>query len=63
MLDSAFVRGAIGSTADALVAMRFLGREGDGPQAKYFNTPEGSLFLDEASRAIDRSAAATRQIA
>ena len=34
---------------DALVAMKFLGREGDGPQAKYFNTPEGSLFLDEDS--------------
>src|SRR5436853_4512392 len=29
--------------------MKFLGREGDGPQAKYFNTPEGALFLDEAS--------------
>jgi hypothetical protein len=34
---------------DALAAMRFLGREGEGAQAKYFNTPEGSLFLDEAS--------------
>ncbi len=34
---------------DALVAMKFLGREGDGPQARYFNTPEGSLFLDEKS--------------
>src|SRR5690349_20678397 len=34
---------------DALVAMKFLEREGDGPDAKYFNTPEGSLFLDEAS--------------
>jgi hypothetical protein len=34
---------------DALVAMKFLGREGDGPQAKYFDTPEASLFLDEAS--------------
>lgn len=34
---------------DALVAMKFLGREGDGAQARYFNTPEGSLFLDEAS--------------
>jgi hypothetical protein len=34
---------------DALVAMKFLGREGDGPQAKYFNMPEGALFLDEAS--------------
>jgi hypothetical protein len=34
---------------DALVAMKFLEREGDGPQAKYFNTPDGSLFLDEKS--------------
>ena len=34
---------------DSLVAMKFLGREGDGPQARYFNTPEGSLFLDQAS--------------
>jgi hypothetical protein len=34
---------------DSLVAMKFLGREGDGPGARYFNTPEGSLFLDEAS--------------
>jgi hypothetical protein len=34
---------------DALVAMKFLGREGDGAPSKYFNTPEGSLFLDEAN--------------
>src|ERR1041385_8237078 len=34
---------------DALVAMKFLGREGDGPAAKYFNTPEGALYLDEKS--------------
>lgn len=34
---------------DALVAMKFLDRDGDGPQATYFNTPEGDLFLDEAS--------------
>src|SRR5512132_1400273 len=40
---------AIADFFDALVAMRFLGRDGDGEQAKYFNTPEGSLFLDEAS--------------
>src|SRR5262245_47773071 len=40
---------AIEDFFDALVAMKFLDREGDGPQAKYFNTPEGSLFLDEAS--------------
>ncbi|MGZ8374710.1 MAG: methyltransferase [Nitrospira sp.] len=34
---------------DALVAMKFLGRDGDGPDAKYFNTAEGTLFLDSAS--------------
>src|SRR5260370_22369488 len=31
---------------DSLVAMNFLDREGDGPSAKYFNTPEGALYLD-----------------
>ncbi len=40
---------AIADFFDALVAMKFLGREGDGGQAKYFNTPEGSLFLVETS--------------
>ena len=34
---------------DSLVAMKFLGREGDGPRAKYYNTAEGALFLDAAS--------------
>jgi hypothetical protein len=34
---------------DALVAMQFLDREGDGPSAKYFNTPAGALYLDSAS--------------
>lgn len=34
---------------DALVAMRFLDRDGDGPQAQYFNTPEGAMFLDATS--------------
>ena len=34
---------------DALVAMKFLDREGDGLEAKYFNTPEGAMFLDAAS--------------
>src|SRR5690242_16886089 len=34
---------------DALVAMQFLHREGDGPSARYFNTPAGSLYLDQAS--------------
>src|SRR6266404_7286324 len=37
---------AISDFFDALVAMRFLEREGDGPSAKYFNTPAGALYLD-----------------
>jgi predicted O-methyltransferase YrrM len=40
---------AIADFFDALVAMKFLGRNGDGERAKYFNTPEGALYLDEAS--------------
>ncbi|HSI12996.1 MAG TPA: methyltransferase [Chthoniobacter sp.] len=40
---------AIADFFDALVAMKFLDRAGDGLEAKYFNTPEGALFLDEAS--------------
>jgi hypothetical protein len=34
---------------DALVAMKFLERAGDGPSAKYFNTPAGALYLDNKS--------------
>jgi SAM-dependent methyltransferase len=34
---------------DALVAMKFLEREGDGPDAKYFNTPATALYLDRNS--------------
>jgi hypothetical protein len=34
---------------DALVAMQFLDRAGDGPSAKYFNTPAGVLYLDRGS--------------
>src|SRR6185503_4545313 len=34
---------------DALVAMKFLEREGDGPSAKYLNTPESALYLDRNS--------------
>src|SRR3989449_5519947 len=34
---------------DALVAMKFLGRDGDGPNALYFNTPEGAMYLDQKS--------------
>ena len=40
---------AIADFFDTLVAMKFLGREGDGPPARYCNTPEGSLFLNEKS--------------
>jgi predicted O-methyltransferase YrrM len=40
---------AIADFFDALVAMKFLGRDSDGPAGQYFNTPEGALFLDEAS--------------
>ena len=34
---------------DALVAMKFLEREGDGPGGRYFNTPAGALYLDRTS--------------
>jgi hypothetical protein len=34
---------------DALVAMQFLAREGDGSAAKYCNTPMGALYLDQKS--------------
>lgn len=34
---------------DALVALKFLDREGNGPQGKYRNTPDTSTFLDKAS--------------
>jgi hypothetical protein len=40
---------AIGDFFDALVAMKFLDREGDGPKAKYCNTPAGALYLDSSS--------------
>jgi len=34
---------------DALVAMKMLDREGNGPEALYFNTPASSQYLDDAS--------------
>jgi hypothetical protein len=34
---------------DALVAMRFLEREGDGPGSRYFNTAAGATYLDRTS--------------
>ncbi len=39
----------IGDFFDALVAMRFLDRDGDGPSGKYHNTPVGALYLDRRS--------------
>jgi len=40
---------AISDFFDALVAMQFLDREGDGPSTQYFNTPAGSLYLVQSS--------------
>ena len=34
---------------DTLVALKFLERDGDGPQGRYHNTPEAVEFLDEKS--------------
>lgn len=34
---------------DALVALKFLEREGDGPEGRYKNTPETATFLDARS--------------
>ena len=39
----------IADVLDALVAMRFLEREGNGADAKYFNTPATALYLDRSS--------------
>jgi predicted O-methyltransferase YrrM len=39
----------IGDFFDALVAMKFLDRQGDGPEAKYSNTPASALYLDSGS--------------
>lgn len=36
---------------DALVALDLLGRDGDGPDAEYHNTPATAVFLDQASPA------------
>ena len=46
---------------DALVAMHFLDREGDGPSAKYFNTPAGALYLDSGSPAMSAALAGDAQ--
>jgi len=40
---------AIPDFPDALVALKFLRREGDGPDARYSNTPESAFFLDRKS--------------
>ena len=36
---------------DALVALKFLNRDGDGPQGRYSNTPETGAFLNKTSPA------------
>jgi len=52
-LDNAQLAAALGIRADrsadffdALVAMGFLNRDGDGPSSRYGNSPETELFLD-----------------
>lgn len=40
---------AIPDLPDALVALKFLQREGDGPEARYSNTSESAFFLDRNS--------------
>src|ERR1044072_10013948 len=40
---------AIADFLEALVAMEFLKREGNGPGAKYFNTTATALYLDRQS--------------
>jgi len=40
---------AVPDFLDTLVALRFLDRDGDGPDARYRNTPETALFLNRAS--------------
>ncbi len=42
---------AIPDFPDALVALGLLARDGDGPDARYHNTPDGAMFLDKASPA------------
>ncbi|MBA2524123.1 MAG: methyltransferase domain-containing protein [Solirubrobacterales bacterium] len=42
---------AIPDFPDALVALGFLERDGDGEEARYRNTPESALFLDKGSAA------------
>lgn len=42
---------AVPDFPDALVALRFLEREGDGPGARYKNTPQTAAFLDKHSPA------------
>lgn len=55
-LTAAELDNALGLTArgsidfyDALVAMKFLDRDGDGPSARYGNTPAGSAYLVNTS--------------
>ena len=42
---------AVPDFPDALVALRLLAREGNGPEAVYTNTPESAVFLDKKNPA------------
>src|SRR4029078_2934273 len=37
---------------DTLVALRFLERDGNGPESRYRNTPETAAFLDRSSTLV-----------
>ena len=45
---------AVPDFPDSLVALKFLERAGDGPDARYFNTPDSAMFLDRQSRRLYR---------
>ena len=48
---------AVPDFPDALLARGMLTRDGDGPEARYANTPETAAFLDKASPDLYRRCA------
>lgn len=54
---------AIPDLPDALVALKFLQREGDGPDARYSNTPESAFFWTETALATSAVSSRWRMLA
>ena len=54
---------AIPDFPDALVALKFLRREGDGPDARYSNTPESAFFWTETALATLAASSRWRMLA